>query len=103
MLWRHTREPAGLRVATEQPLLVSFSNSPIPVSRSRLYNVGVMIYDLLQILSDSWQDRPFLVVLSIVAILVLIYVIIDTHRHRRKRHRRSTHQPPERSNHRHRH
>jgi hypothetical protein len=61
-----------------------------------------MIQDLLQILSESWQDRPVVVALSVVAIVVLIYVIIDTHRHRRKRHRRSTHQPPERSNHRHR-
>lgn len=74
------------------------ANSAVPVFKTQLYVVPVMIHDLLQILSDSWQDRPGLVVLSVVALVVLLYVIIDTHRHRRRRHRRSTHQPPERTN-----
>ena len=43
-----------------------------------------MINDCLKFLSESWQTRPALGVLSVIALAVLVFVLIDTHRHRRK-------------------
>ena len=47
-----------------------------------------MIHDILKFLSESWRDRPAVVVLSGVALVVLLFVLVDTHLHRRKYKRR---------------
>lgn len=44
-----------------------------------------MFNDLLQILRESWRNQPVVVVLSILAFCILVFVIVDTHLHRRKR------------------
>ena len=43
-----------------------------------------MIYDCLRFLSESWENRPVVVALSVIALAVLLYVLLDTHFHRRK-------------------
>lgn len=43
-----------------------------------------MIRDCLKFLSESWQTRPAVVVLTVIALVVLLIVLIDAHRHRRK-------------------
>ena len=43
-----------------------------------------MIQDCFKFLSESWQDRPGVVVLSVVALVALVFFLVDTHRHRRK-------------------
>lgn len=42
-----------------------------------------MIQDFLSLLVESWNNHPVAVVLSVVTIVVLCFVIVDTHRHRR--------------------
>lgn len=47
-----------------------------------------MIQDFLKLLSESWQNRPAVVILCGVAMAILVFVILDTHRHRRRQKKR---------------
>ncbi len=43
-----------------------------------------MLHDFLKLLRESWQSSPVIVVLCFLALVILAFVIFDTHRHRRR-------------------